>query len=507
LEFFLFTLWSFFLAIGLMSLGLTALVAVSQGKSIRTLRKRIIALEKAGKDSASPATHPATSALKTEDAPEPLEPEPLEPEPLEPETLEPEPLEPETPEQPQGSDTPVSLPLSSRVNITPEQVAVWIAASLGGLALVLTALFALVAVVERGWISPAARVSAGLVTGIAAWTLGIWRQSDHPWASASLSGTGVAMLYGSLYAASGFYTLFPATLSAALMVTVTAVATLRAAKSNQRFMAYIALIGGLLTPVLVSTGTAQPVTYFAYLALLAAGIVAAAVYRRWWDVVAAAAIGTGLLHVSWTATWYAADQTPYGLMGAFILALPFALASTSRHHRVHLASILGGVMLSLLALPWLVPIDPVFLDPQTGETVVRTSPEAAAWGALAIAFLPVPLWLAARRQTPVASSWPGAVVATALPLVYALGWVGVAGPPNDGRCTRCDRAVRSPARRGTGSSPRCRQRPHERRALWPGHMPPGPSRARPGALKPLGMDARPGADGCLNTSVFRLSTG
>jgi uncharacterized membrane protein len=225
------------------------------------------------------------------------------------------------------------------------------------------------------------------------------------------------------------YHLFSSTVASALMVAVTAVATLRAAKTGQRFMAHIALIGGLLTPILVSTGTNRPVSFFAYLALLSAGVVAAAVYRRWWDVIAVAALGTGLLHISWTTTWYVADQAPYGLLGAFLLALPLAAASASRSRPVYYASVGGGTLLSLLAIPWLIPVEPVFYDPRSGEMVVRTSLQATAWAALAIAVLPVPLWLAGRRQEHIAAGLPGAIVATLLPLVFAFGWGPMDDPP------------------------------------------------------------------------------
>ncbi len=434
-------------AFWLLPVGVALAVAWSQSRTMRGLRARIEALEKAEPRTAAPvpvaAPVPTVSPKVSEPEPpdQALEPElepaadqafepepssePTAPEPATAPTLAPTPTPPRKPKKSRPKKPPMALPALP----SPERVAVWIAASLGGLALVLTALFALVAAVERGWLGPAARVSTGLAVGTLIWGFGAWRRADRPWASSALSGAGAATLYGSLYAGSGLYHVIPNWLASVLMIAVTAVATLRAAKTGQRFMAHIALIGGLLTPVLVSTGENHPVTFFAYLALLCAGVVAAAVKRGWWDVIGLAAIGSGLLHLSWTVTWYAADQTPYGLLGAFLLVLPFAAASASRDKPVYFAAALGGTALSALALPWLVPVDPVFYDPRSGEMVIRTSSEAALYAALAVALFPVPLWLAGRRQEHDAAGFPGAIVATVLPVAFVSTWAATEAPP------------------------------------------------------------------------------
>ena len=72
-------------------------------------------------------------------------------------------------------------------------------------------------------------------------------------------------------------------------------------------MAHLALVGGLLTPVLVSSGANRPVALFAYLTLLAAGVGATATRRRWWDVVGVAGLGVGGLFFGWTVRWLAPD--------------------------------------------------------------------------------------------------------------------------------------------------------------------------------------------------------
>ena len=406
-------------AIWLAPLALAIAINAGLRRDMRTLRRRIVTLEKG-------PVSPTTAQPYPEPEPEP-EFEELE---LERERD----LEPELEVEPQVPLAPTPLPpkriYPTLPDVSPERLAVWIAASLGGIALVLTALFALVAVVERGWLGPPARISIGLVAGTLLWAVGARRHAHQPWTASALSGAGAATLYGSLYAGSGLYHLFSDSVASALMIAVTAVATLRAARKGERFMAHIALIGGLLTPVLVSTGTNRPVAFFSYLALLAAGVVAAAAYRRWWDVIAVAAVGTGLLHIMWTATWYAADQAPYGLLGAAMLALPFAAASASHDKSVYSASAIGGVALSCLSIPWLIPVDPVFYDPRSGEMIVRASLTATMWAAIAVAALPIPLWLAGRRQRHEAAGVPGAIVATALPVAFAIGWALLEHPPS-----------------------------------------------------------------------------
>jgi uncharacterized membrane protein len=301
---------------------------------------------------------------------------------------------------------------------SPERVVVWLAASIGGLALVLTALFALVTVIERGWLGPSARVCAGLLGGTAAWLVGAWARRRWPWAGSAVIGGGVGTLYGTLYAAAGPLAMLPTSVAGAAMVAVTAVATLRASVDRDRFVAWLALLGGLMTPWLVSTGENKPVSFFLYLGLLAAGVTAAAWRRSWPDLVAGAALGVGGMHLAWAAQWWMPSEVPAALFGAALLSLPFVATAAFAHDRtLRLVASLSAAALTLVALPWLVPVQAEFYDPRSGLSLFRTNALALPLASLAAAVLPLPLVLGARRQQ--------AALQLVIPASLAALWLGV----------------------------------------------------------------------------------
>lgn len=305
---------------------------------------------------------------------------------------------------------------------SPERVILWVAAGLGGFALVLTAILALVAAVERGWLLPSVRVSAGLVGGIGAWAGGIALRRRSPWVGSALAGSGSGAVFAALWAGSSLYPLIPREVAGPLMVAAVVLGMLQAARYSDRVLAWLALLGGLLTPVLLSTGENRPVAYFAYLTLLASGAVGAAAYRGWPALIAGTALGVGALHVGWTAGWYVADQALYGLAGALALTLPFAAAAATRPRAVHLAGAVGAVALSLLALPWLLPVGTTFHDPFSYEVVARPLHGADRVIALFLALFPIAPWLAGRWRGHLLGGVAGSLVATALPLTFALSW-------------------------------------------------------------------------------------
>lgn len=319
--------------------------------------------------------------------------------------------------------TPIALP-------SPERVVVWLAGGLGGFALLLTALFALVTVVERGWLGPSARIAMGLVAGTVAWVGGTRLRSRLPWVGSALSGAGIGTLYGTLYAGASRFEVLPSSLASVAMIAVTGVAMLRATVDRDRFVAWLALLGGVLTPWLVSTGENRPYALFLYLALLATGVLAAARRRGWPDLVVGAALGVAALHVGWSIRWWTADQVPAALVGVLLLVIPFALTATSGTIPVRLAATVAAAALPLLAMPWVMPVEASFVDPRSGLWSVRTEPLAEPLAALFTAILPLPLvalgrWHGQRLQT-------GVVLITAglLSAWYTVSWLANGGPPS-----------------------------------------------------------------------------
>ncbi|MCK6507101.1 DUF2339 domain-containing protein, partial [Myxococcota bacterium] len=80
----------------------------------------------------------------------------------------------------------------------------------GGLLVILASLLALAVAVDRGWLVPAARVFLGLVAGTGALLGGArLRRHGHRLVSSALSGAGLGIVFGTLWAAPSLYGFLP----------------------------------------------------------------------------------------------------------------------------------------------------------------------------------------------------------------------------------------------------------------------------------------------------------
>lgn len=123
-----------------------------------------------------------------------------------------------------------------------------------------------------------------------------------------LSGGGLAILYLALYAAFALYHLIPAPLATVGMLAVTSTGMTLSIRYSTYSLAAIALLGGFLTPIMLSTGQNQPLTLFGYILLLDLGTLLLLRFRQWPSLVAASLVGTVFLYFGWHSEFFNNDQ-------------------------------------------------------------------------------------------------------------------------------------------------------------------------------------------------------
>src|ERR1019366_4863360 len=69
------------------------------------------------------------------------------------------------------------------------------------------------------------------------------------------------------------------------------------------------ILGGFLTPILLSTGGDNPGGLFGYLALPGIGLFAVARHRRWFYLVPLGVTGTVIMMIGWAGKFYTAEKT------------------------------------------------------------------------------------------------------------------------------------------------------------------------------------------------------
>ncbi|HYP01475.1 MAG TPA: DUF2339 domain-containing protein [Pyrinomonadaceae bacterium] len=119
-----------------------------------------------------------------------------------------------------------------------------------------------------------------------------------------LSGGGILILYLTVYAARVFYDLIGVLPAFLLMIAVTTTAVLLAARYHAYAIAVLGLIGGFLTPVMLSTGVDNQIGLFGYVALLNSGVLALAYFKRWRSLNHLAFFATVLMFAGWWLRWY-----------------------------------------------------------------------------------------------------------------------------------------------------------------------------------------------------------
>src|SRR5439155_10565374 len=99
--------------------------------------------------------------------------------------------------------------------------------------------------------------------------------------SQMLTAGGIALLYLATYGAFGYYELLPRQAEGVFLTVLVAEAAALALLYEAPAIALMALLGGLLTPVLLHSDRDQYRSLFPYLALLDAGAVGLSVLRPW----------------------------------------------------------------------------------------------------------------------------------------------------------------------------------------------------------------------------------
>jgi len=178
---------------------------------------------------------------------------------------------------------------------------------------------------ENRWIGPAGRVVAGLVAGagVVVWSERFRRQSLSGF-SYALKAVGSGVLYLSLWAAFQVYHLIPASADLLAMIAITATIAFLAYSQDAELLAGLALLGGYLTPALLSTGGDHEVFLFTYLFLFAAAVLSLLIVKPWSRLLLGAFPATVVYFIAWYSQHFAVADGGLTLLFLALLWVPFA---------------------------------------------------------------------------------------------------------------------------------------------------------------------------------------
>ena len=153
---------------------------------------------------------------------------------------------------------------------------------------------------EHHWIGPWGRIGIAAFAGVVSLAIGeITRRRGYDIAAKGTTALGFAILYAADFAAYRFYELIGSVPAFSAAIVITAAAMAYAVMLNEVVAAFLALLGGFATPVLVSKGENMPVPLFGYVLVLSVGAMLCAFWRKWRSVNLLAFIGTFALYCGW----------------------------------------------------------------------------------------------------------------------------------------------------------------------------------------------------------------
>ena len=153
--------------------------------------------------------------------------------------------------------------------------------------------------IDNDWIGPVGRVGVGLLCGGLLIGIAHRLRNQYKAFSSVLVGGGLAVLYFTIALAYHEYQLFSQTTAFVIMLVVTAFSVLLSLLYDRQELAIIALVGGFVTPFLVSNGRGNYIVLFSYLLILNSGLLVIA-YNKAWRTLNILAFGfTAILFASW----------------------------------------------------------------------------------------------------------------------------------------------------------------------------------------------------------------
>ncbi|NTU43132.1 MAG: DUF2339 domain-containing protein [Nitrospirales bacterium] len=194
---------------------------------------------------------------------------------------------------------------------------------IGMLAIIVGMGFFLKYAFDNRLIGETGRIILGILSGIGFIGAGEYFQKRKNWTvyGQILTGGGLAILYFSLFAAFAFYHLISQTLAFAAMIAVTTTGITLSVRYSAQSITAIGMLGGFLTPLILSTGENRPIALFSYIFLLDLGIISVVYLRRWKALGVLSLLFTILIYSLWHGRFYTPEQqlTAFCITAIFFL--------------------------------------------------------------------------------------------------------------------------------------------------------------------------------------------
>jgi uncharacterized membrane protein len=158
---------------------------------------------------------------------------------------------------------------------------------------------------DNKWIGPSGRIAIGILLGAlllpwSHWLLG----RGYQYFSEGIAALGEATLFVSVWTGCQYYSLYSRDVGFGAMIVITSVMAAIAIGRDSQRIGVMSLLGGLLAPILASSGKDEQVVLFTYLLLLGAGALVIAAKKEWRSLPLVAFVGTQIYFWGWYGEFF-----------------------------------------------------------------------------------------------------------------------------------------------------------------------------------------------------------
>ena len=135
--------------------------------------------------------------------------------------------------------------------------------------------------VDEGWLTPAVRLAIGMLIGTTLLVFGLRLYRSRRAFSVVLLGGSIGSYYITGFAAFSLYNLVPHPAAFGFMIVVTLLAFFLSLRQDEAVLSLIGTFGGLLTPIMLDSGSGNIDGLLLYTVLVVGGVVAVYFIRGW----------------------------------------------------------------------------------------------------------------------------------------------------------------------------------------------------------------------------------
>jgi uncharacterized membrane protein len=298
-------------------------------------------------------------------------------------------ISPQPRPEPAKKAAPPPPPLKPRIAIDWEQfMGVKLFAWLGGFALFLGMAFFVKYSIDHSLISPLMRVSIGFMIGVGIIIAGLsLRKKGYDVTVHTLAAAGIAVLYADVFASRSLYGFLTSEMAFACMILVTAASFLLSVRLNSKYVAILGMIGGFLTPPMLSTGVDHPIALFSYILLLDVGLAAVTIRQDWGFLLGLSSVATFLMEAGWTLKFFTPEKVWLALgiyitFGMFFIAVSILAEKRGAQDRTFQVTADHMPLLSMAFVGYLLSFQELGMHPGVIFTLLFSNLALMGWQAM-----------------------------------------------------------------------------------------------------------------------------